>query len=130
MKKYKIFFFAAVIGLFVSACQYDFIVPEESIDGGGGNGNSTVSFKTQIVPIFTTEGCVSCHKTGGQAPDLTADKAYGSLAVTKYVNVSSPADSYLYKHIYSDTNAHKHHKFTATEAQLIYTWIEEGAQNN
>lgn len=133
MKKYKIFFFAAVISILASACVYDFVAPEPvaPIISGGGNGQSTVSFATDIVPIFEAK-CVACHKMGGVKPnpDLTASKAYSDIATAKYINVDAPEESHLYVHIYSNTSAHTQKKFTAAEAQLVLTWITEGAQNN
>lgn len=133
MKKYKIFFLAAVLGVLVSSCVYDFLAPAPiaPIDGGGGNGEETVSFASDIVPIFEAK-CVACHKPGGSKPnpDLTAANAYSSIANAKYINVDSPSESHLYVHIYSNTSAHTQKKFTAAEAQLVLTWITEGAKNN
>lgn len=135
MRKYKIFFLTALISILASACIYDFMAPEPPapINGGGngGNGEETVSFVNDIVPIFEAK-CTSCHKAGGikPNPDLTADKAYASIATSKYINLDTPEDSYLYVHIYSNTSAHTQKKFTAAEAQLVLTWITEGAKNN
>ena len=132
MKKYKIFLLTVAISFLVSACIYDFIAPEPVVTPPPPTGNETVSFETDIIPIFTAGKCTDCHKAGGlqPIPDLTADKAYSSIATAKYVNVDSPEDSYLYQHIYVDQNSHTHHKFTSDQADLVLTWIEEGAQDN
>ena len=135
MKKYKIFFLTVVISILASGCVYDFIVPEPAAPPpSGGNGQETVSFKTDIIPIFSAAKCTDCHKPGGSkpTPDLTAANAYSSIATTKYVNVDSPESSYLYQHIYADQSSPhiKHNKFTSGEADLILTWIAEGAKNN
>ncbi len=133
MKKYKIFFLTVVISILASGCVYDFIVPEPAAPppSGGGNGQETVFFKTDIVPIFEAK-CIACHKPNGSKPnpDLTAANAYASIATAKYVNPDSPEASLLYVHIYSDANVHKQKKFSASEAQLVLTWIAEGAKDN
>jgi len=132
MKKYKIFLLTVVISFLVSACIYDFIAPEPVVTPPPPSGNETVFFEADIIPIFTAAKCTDCHKPGGSKPipDLTADNAYSSIATAKYVNVDSPEDSYLYQHIYSDQNSHTHHKFNDAQAELILTWIEEGAKDN
>ena len=130
MKKFKIFFFAAVIGLIISACEYNFLVEEELPPiNGGGNGEETVYFSTDIQPIFTAN-CAGCHNTGGRAPDLSAGKAYQSIGNAKYINVSSPEQSLIYAYPGPGTSTHTQKKYTAAQAQLILVWIQEGAKNN
>lgn len=131
MKKMKIFCLIFVIGFLFGACEYNFIVPEEvpPIDNGGGNGEETVSFSTQVLPIFSTN-CASCHKTGGTKPDLTAANAYQSIYTSKYINVSSPEQSKIYSFVKNGASTHKHKQYTVAEGQLMLTWITEGAKNN
>lgn len=128
MKKYKLFFFAAVCLFFFNACNYSFIEEVElpPIDGGG-NGNETVFFSTDIQPIFNAN-CVTCHTS--RNPILTESEAYNSIANAKYVNVESPADSYLIQHVGPNSTSHTQRHFTAAQAQLIMTWMAEGAKNN
>ena len=132
MKKKYIFLIVAVLGFAVSGCVYDFVAPAPAppLDGGG-NGETTVSFTSDMIPIFQNK-CTACHKPGGvePTPDLTADKAYNSLHTSTYLNLTTPEESYLYVHLYSDANAHSQKKFTAAEALTVLTWIQEGAQNN
>jgi len=128
MKKSNIYFLLFVIGLLLNACTYDFIVKEElpPVDT-----TVPVSFSKQIVPIFTTEGCVGCHKPGGQAPDLTAANAYNSIQSMKLVNTATPASSIIYTEPDpANTAKHTWKKYTAAEAQLVLTWIQQGAKNN
>lgn len=133
MKKYKLFFFAAVASFLVSACVYDFVAPVQAppLNGGGGNGEETVSFASDIIPVFESK-CASCHRAGGakSTPDLTAEKAYTSVYTSTYINLENPEESLIYNHIRPDTDTHTQRKYTAAEAQLVLTWIQEGAQNN
>ncbi|WP_372773810.1 hypothetical protein [Mangrovibacterium sp.] len=131
MKKYKLFLFAAVLGMLFNACEYNFIETEElpPIDGGG-NGQETVFFTQDILPIFSAGSCTSCHKSGGQSPDLTAENAYASIGNAKYVNVTTPTASLIYSLIEPNSTSHTHHQYTSAQAQLVLTWITEGAKNN
>ena len=127
MKKSHIYFLLFLFGLLLNACTYDFIVKEELTPV---DPTVPVSFSTQIVPIFTNS-CVSCHKTGGQAPDLTAANAYNSIQSMKLVNTATPASSIIYTEPNpANTTVHSWKKYTAAEAQLVLTWIQQGAKNN
>lgn len=124
MKKSKIYFLLLVLGLMFNACTYDFIVPEElpKVDP-----TVDVLFSTQIVPVFTAK-CVSCHKSGGQAPDLSSAKAYSSLNSLNLINTTTPASSKIYA--YPGSSSHAWAGYSTAEAQLILTWIQKGAKNN
>ncbi|MCE1199023.1 MAG: cytochrome c [Marinilabiliales bacterium] len=127
MKKSTVYFLVVVLGLVLNACSYDFIVKEEvkPVDP-----TVDVLFATQIAPIFTN-GCVSCHKPGGQTPDLSAANAYNSLKNANLFDTASPSASLIYTFPNPD-NAGKHSwkKYSAAEAQLVLTWIQQGAKNN
>jgi hypothetical protein len=104
--------------LFFSSCEKYLIVYEE-VDPG-----ETVSFQSQIQPIFN-QNCITCHK-GSRDPDLREGNSYESLTTGGYVDPPA-AESELYKQL----NTSSHTSFTTeTEKQLIYNWIEQGAQNN
>jgi hypothetical protein len=122
MKKHSIFLILILFTLFFAGCKYDFILPEEVpvIDNGG----EPISFSTQVAPIFV-EKCATCHAS--QTPRLTADVAYSQI-VPNYVNTTNPASSTIY--VNSSSGNHNNVKVTATQAQLILTWITEGAKNN
>ena len=130
MKNFKILLIIAVFGLAVGACDYAFVVPEEAPPIGGGDGEPVVvSFSGDIQPIFD-KNCVSCHKTGGTAPDLSPTKAYQSLNNSKYINAQSPDQSLIYKYVSPTATTHSRKHYTATEAQYVLVWIEQGAKNN
>lgn len=124
MKKTKIYFFLVLFGLLLNACKYDFIVPAElpQIDT-----TVPVSFATQITPIFTS-GCVSCHKTGGQAPDLSAANAYNGIKTMNLFNTKTPESSIIYA--LPGSSSHSWKGYSASDAQLVLTWIKQGALNN
>jgi hypothetical protein len=128
MKKRTILFVLILYSILLNGCIYDFIAPEEEeiIDP-----TVDVSFATQILPIFTTgENCTACHRTGNQAPDLTASNAYNSINNTKYLNKTTPAESVIYKVPSPGSTSHSHKTYTATQAALVLTWIQQGAKNN
>ncbi|MEI7830678.1 MAG: hypothetical protein WCI31_12960 [Prolixibacteraceae bacterium] len=126
MKKSKLYFLVFVFGLLLNACTYDFIVVEELPTV---NPNVDVLFATQIAPIFTA--CVSCHKTGGQAPDLSvAASAYANIKSMNLVNTAAPATSLIYTYPNPSSTLHTWKKYSAAEAQLVLTWLQQGAKNN
>jgi hypothetical protein len=100
----------------------------------------TVSYATQVQPIFNSR-CVSCHPASGGL-DLRSGFSYSNL-----VNVVSPAygrvrvvpgdpdNSVLYAKIIGDPDFGSRmpptgSALTATQRQIIHTWILEGANNN
>ncbi len=128
MKKHNIFLILALFAILFSGCKYDFILQEEvPVVTPGGD---PVSFATQIAPIFSASNkCTQCHKSGGIAtPDLSNTTTVYSQIVPAYVNTASPSTSKIY--INASSGNHNNVKVSATQAQLILTWITEGANNN
>ena len=128
MKNQRIFLILILFSLFLNGCKYDFILAEqvETVNTGG----QPISFATQIAPIFSTAGCIACHGTGGQSPDLTAANAY-SQVMSKAVNTASPETSLLYTYPSpANTAVHAWKKYSASQAALVLAWIKEGAKNN
>jgi len=129
MKTLKFVFAALIIAFLFTECKYDFIVPEEVpiIDPNDPDAEQ-ISFGNQIMPIFTTNDCTSCHKTGGRAPDLTIGKAYAAINTIKYINTTTPEQSLIYTMPKPDGSHPK--KYTASQAALLLAWIQQGAKNN
>ncbi len=126
--KLTIFVISVFLSLFISGCKYDFIIPVEVpvIDTGG----KPISFATQIAPIFSNgDNCTSCHKSGGQAPDLSATNAYSQI-MSKYVNTATPDQSRIYSFPAPTSSTHTWKKYTAGDAAILLAWIKEGAKNN
>jgi len=104
--------------IFFSSCE-EYKIVQEEVDPG-----ETVLFQTQVQSIFN-DNCITCHK-GSRNPDLRDGNSYVSLTTGGYVNLPA-ADSKLYEQIISSS----HTSFTIDpEKQLIYNWIDQGAQNN
>lgn len=115
----------AVIILLLSSGCYK-IVEEETIDD-----TMTISFSTQINPIFNqSNNCTACHKPGGTSPDLTTDNAYQEIIYKDLVNTAKPETSVIYDYASPETSTHDWKKYSATEAQTVLLWIEQGANNN
>jgi hypothetical protein len=111
------FIILAVIVLFPSCEKYAFII--ETV-----NPADTVYFQSEIQPIFT-DNCIDCHK-GTRDPDLRDGYSYESLTTGGYVN--QPAET---SRLYLQVTSSSHTPYTLdTEKQLIFNWIQQGAQNN
>jgi len=110
----------------LAGCSYNWIMPEATVDPNPDG--EPISYATQVQPIFTAK-CVSCHNTGGTAPDLSSGKSF-SQVVPGYVNLTTPAQSEIYTFPSPSTSVHSWKKYSANEATLVLTWIQEGAKNN
>jgi hypothetical protein len=114
---------------FFTACEYDFIEPKKStpiVPPG-----DTVSFSINIVPIWNNSSkCTSCHKGGGQSPDLSPSAAYSSITSMGLVDTATPANSIIYKYPNPSSSGHSWKKYTIDEAAAVLLWIQDGAKNN
>ncbi|MBE0638873.1 MAG: hypothetical protein IH598_10165 [Bacteroidales bacterium] len=103
------------------SCEYEFIEvapPDPTVE---------VKFSTDIVPIFSENNCINCHKTGGTSPDLTAANAYNSIN-PDLVNLSNPELSTIY--VTPGPSGNHSVKYTPGQASLVLEWIKQGAKNN
>ena len=129
MKKRSLFLILVLFTLAISSCKYNFIVPiEEEVPEDIIPGNQPVSYATQIQPIFTAK-CIECHKSGGTAPNLVAGSSYNQV-VPANVNLTKPEESDIYAFAAPTTTKHAWKKYNSSEANLVLTWIKEGAKNN
>lgn len=121
----------ALIAMFFGSCTYKFIDPVNEVQV---NPNDTVSFSTQVLPIFTdNDNCTSCHKPGGSkpSPDFTSANAYNSIINDGLIDNSDAANSKLYTYPDpADASIHNWKKYTQSQADLILLWITQGANNN
>lgn len=124
----KKIFLLALIALFIAGCEYKFTEPESAdpIDP-----NDTISFQTQIIPIFESGNgdCISCHKPGGTSPDLTAPNAYNEIVSKGMVNSSDVKASKIYEPS-PTTSDHDWNKYSTSEDEIVLLWLTQGAQNN
>ena len=131
--KIKNFFFGinilvlVAISAFLGSCQWVTIElpPAVSIPV-----DKVVSFATDIEPIYTTDGCISCH-SGSGAPkglDLTTGKAYSSIIAAGSVNTTTPESSLIYT-VPAISGTH-YKKYTQEQSAYLLKWIKDGAKNN
>ncbi len=125
MKKRSLFLILVLFTILISGCKYNFILPEETVEPNPGG--EPVSFSKQVQPIFDAK-CISCHKAGGTMPDLTAANSY-SQVVPKNID-ATPENSKIYTFPSPTTTLHAWKKYSSNEANLVLTWIKEGAKNN
>lgn len=110
--------------VFLYSCEYDFIEPKQPdpIDP-----TDTISFKTEVAPIFSTQSCTNCH-SGTISPDLSPDKAYNSIINNGMIDTDNPDQSIIYTKP-SPQGGHPA-TYTINQAALVLTWIQQGAKNN
>lgn len=131
MKFIRTLQFAVMISMIFmfASCEYDFIKPEPVPPPP--NPTDTIYFASQVVPIWESNGCINCHKSGGISQlDLTASKAYNSLTTLGLYSVAAPESSKIYYFPYPQTGDHSYKYANVSEAQLILQWITQGAKNN
>lgn len=109
----------------MSSCTYKYVEPETI------SLTDSVSFSTQIQPIFDAN-CTSCHKPGAaNGLDLTAPNAYSQIKSTGLIDANyDAANSKLYTYVEPSSSTHSWEKYSDSEAQLISVWITQGAKNN
>ncbi len=110
-----------------NSCTYKFVEPESI----GLNPTDTVSFSTQIIPIFTSNNnCTTCHKPGATSPDLTAANAYNELNSKNLIDLNDAANSKIYYYCEPSSTSHSWKKYSENEAAAVLLWITQGAHNN
>ncbi len=112
----------------ITACQYEVIKievippPDPTVE---------LSFATDIAPIFSTNNsCTACHAPGKTSPDLTTANAYQSLINGDFVVANNPEASLIYTYPNPNATTHRWKVYTSHQAELLLTWINQGAQNN
>lgn len=115
------------VSLAATSCYYDELPAEEAIVIP-----DTVSYSNDIQPLWDQD-CVSCHKTGATAPDLSSANSY--LALTKnnkYVVPGDAASSSLRKSLLGvgASIMPTAGKWSDSKIALVEKWINAGALNN
>ena len=127
MKKIIQYLMMLTVSLMATSCYYDEMPPEAVIPIP-----ETVSYSKDIQPLWD-QSCVSCHKTGATAPDLTAANSYSALLTNnKYVVPGSAATSKLHKSLVGDGAAimPPSGQWSDSKIALVDKWINDGALNN
>ena len=94
----------------------------------------TVSFSMHIQPIFDAN-CISCHNTSHAKLNLQRTVSYDELLVSgfsaSYVNTTNPARSNIYLHLVGDLSVMPPSGLLSSRNQeLVFKWIDQGANNN
>lgn len=120
------------IGLFVAlawmtaGCYKDVILPETVADPDGPP--QAVSFKNQLEPLLNSKCALSgCHVSGAHKPYMTTGSSYLQIVNGGFVNTGIPKESILYKMINGEM---REYISSATDRQIVYDWIRNGAPNN
>ncbi|MBN2173837.1 MAG: hypothetical protein JW731_06885 [Bacteroidales bacterium] len=109
--------------LLLVSCEYEFIetpAPPVTTD--------TISFSSDVAPIFSDDACTACHN-GGIAFDLTADNAYNNIVSNNLVVPSDPENSKIWYYP-EPANGQHNSKYSVSNANTIYSWISQGALDN
>ena len=123
MKTRPVFVSILIVAALFVACQKEHFKPQSAPTG-------TMSFATNILPIFTTCYGSGCH-SGSQAPDLIAANAYSSLVDGGYVDTVNADQSISYKRISATTGyMPPSGKLSGDKIGMILLWIKQGAHNN
>ena len=113
------------VSIFTS-CYRDATVPQVAPEV-----TKDISFSGDVLPIFSSN-CISCHKSGGQAPDLTSANAYSVLTAGTLLNLSAPSSSVLYLRMagLGGSAVMPPSGANAGNAATVLAWIKQGAKNN
>jgi len=129
MKKLSIYLglmLIALMGLTISGCYKDVIIPVGAVDPDGPP--QAVSYKNDLAPILNTQCALSgCHVSGAHKPYLPTATSYLEITSGGFVNLIVPKESVLYKKI---NESMKEYIPKAADRQKIYDWIRNGAPNN
>ena len=115
------------VSLMATSCYYDEMPPEAVIPIP-----ETVSYSKDIQPLWDKD-CISCHKSGATAPDLTAANSYSALVTNnKYVVAGNAAASKVHKSLVGDGAAimPTSGQWSDSKIALVDKWINDGALNN
>lgn len=127
MKKLNIYIgFILLMGMLVTGCYRDVILPDAKVDPDGPPQN--VSFATDIAPMVNTKCAIAgCHVSGSHKPYMTLGGSYLEIVNGGFVNTLIPKQSILYQKINGEMQQYIP---SAVDRQKIYDWIRTGAQNN
>ena len=127
MKKIIQYLMMVTVSLMATSCYYDEMPPEPEIPIP-----DVFSYSKDIQPLWDQD-CISCHKPGATAPDLTTANSYSALTLNnKYVVPGNAASSKLHKSLVGDGAAimPTAGKWSDSKIALVDKWINDGALNN
>ena len=124
--------FAAIflISVLVS-CEYDYIEiakPQPPDPGDTNNPVDTIFFAAQIEPLFASNGCTNCHNASNFL-NLTTGSSYASIMGNSFAVAGDPDNSAIYTEPLP-SGSHYAKYGSNDEANLVYSWIFQGALDN
>ena len=127
MKKIIQYLVVLVVSIIATSCYYDELPPEPVTPIP-----ESLSYSKDVQPLWDAN-CISCHKSGGTLPDLTAANSYLALtASSKYVIAGNATNSVLHKALIGSgaPQMPTAGKLSDSKIALIDKWITDGALNN
>ena len=118
---------ALTLGMITTSCYYDEMPPEAPTAIP-----ETVSYSNDIQPLWD-QNCISCHKSGGTAPDLTSANSYAALTNnSKYIVAGNASISLVYKLMTGTASPlmPTSGKISDSKLAILEKWINAGALNN
>jgi hypothetical protein len=127
IKKIFQYLMMLILGLMVTSCYYDEMPPEAVTPLP-----TVVSYSKDVQPLWDAS-CISCHKAGATAPDLTSANSYSALtANNKYVVPGNASASQVYKLMTGTASPlmPPGGKISDSKLAIVEKWINDGALNN
>jgi hypothetical protein len=127
MKKIFQYLMMLALCLMVTSCYYDEMPPEAVTPLP-----DVVSYSKDVQPLWDAS-CISCHKAGATAPDLTSANSYSALtANNKYVIPGNASASQVYKLMVGTASPlmPPGGKLSDSKLAIVEKWINDGALNN
>lgn len=113
----------ALLMALLSSCEYEYVQQPDLPPIV-----TELSLQSDVMPIFNQRCNMSgCHAAGAVPPDLSPANAHADLMNRNMIDVQNPTNSILYKSI---TVGSMKSFATPAQAQVILTWIQQGAKNN
>ncbi|MCU4175187.1 hypothetical protein [Carboxylicivirga sp. N1Y90] len=129
MKKIKHLIISSLLLLLIGfvGCEYKTIVPDK---GDPVDPEVPISFSAEVEPIWTSQGCVSCHPSAGGL-DLTVGNAHASLmSHPRAINKDNSSESTILTFKTVQPGPHGSVDYVGNQSEIIKVWIDQGALDN
>ena len=120
LKQFSLIALFAIIAVWgMQSCQHEQL----------GDPNSAICFERDVLPIFNSKCAMSgCHDAGTAAEGFVLNN-YNNIT-SKGLVKGKPNSSELYEEVADgDMPPRGYPKLSATEMQILYDWIADGAKN-
>lgn len=131
--------FILLLVFLAGACKYEYIAPPGSENQNDTIPNDTLPDDTTIIDtlslsqhievIFQDASCVDCHNEG-MDQNFIPGQAYNSIINYNLVIANDPEASKIYYYPHPVSGEHDFKYDNLEQADLIYEWIDSGAEND